>query len=306
MSPPAGIEPATEPAIEQFLAELAHQRRASIHTLEAYRRDLLRLQNFAAERPLTTLLPAHIRRFAMQLHGSGLAARSIARVLSAWRSYYRWLVRRGSAPRNPLDGVRAPKAPRILPKALSVDQAKALLDGVPDGVADDVADCRDRAMFELFYSSGLRLSELTGLDVSGLDLREGEVTVTGKRSKTRTLPLGSKARAALSDWLACRGALAAVGETALFVGARGARIANGVVQKRLTQWAQRQGLGMHVHPHMLRHSFASHVLQSSGDLRAVQEMLGHANISTTQIYTHLDFQHLAKVYDAAHPRARKK
>ncbi len=298
----ASGEPSPEPTIEQFLAELAHQRRASSHTLDAYRHDLHSLQGFAADKALPSLLPANIRRYAMQLHGSGLAPRSIARVLSAWRSYYRWLCRRGLAGRNPVEGVRAPKAPHNLPKALSVDQTQALLDG--DG--DAVEDVRDKAMFELFYSSGLRLSELTGLERNGLDLGDGQVTVTGKRNKTRTVPLGEKARDALKVWLERRAELASVDETALFVGARGARIANSVVQKRLAAWAQRQGLGMHVHPHMLRHSFASHVLQSSGDLRAVQEMLGHANISTTQIYTHLDFQHLAKVYDAAHPRARKK
>ena len=296
---------AADPAVAQFLAELAHQRQASRHTLEAYRHDLARLTAFAAPRAPADLAPANIRRFAMQLHGSGLAARSVARILSAWRSYYRWLCRRGLATRNPVDGVRAPKAPRGLPKALSPDQAEALLDA-PAEAGETAEAVRDKAMFELFYSSGLRLSELTALDLGGVDPREGEVTVTGKRGKTRTVPLGSKAGEALAAWLLRRGELAAADEAALFVGSRGRRIANAVVGRRLAAWARRQGLGLHVHPHMLRHSVASHLLQSSGDLRAVQEMLGHANISTTQIYTHLDFQHLAKVYDAAHPRAKRK
>lgn len=286
-----------------FLTDLAHQRLASPHTLAAYRRDLARLTALAGEIPLPDLQPAHIRRFVMQLHGQGLGARSIARTLSGWRAYFRWLARHGGIPRNPCEGIRPPKAPRRLPKALPVDQTHALL----DRVAETPEALRDRAMFELFYSSGLRLAELIGLDhPGGLDLAQGEVTVTGKRSKTRLIPLGQRAAEALKDWLAVRGTLAVPEEKALFVGARGRRISAAVVGKRLADWAKQQGLPVHVHPHMLRHSFASHVLQSSGDLRAVQEMLGHSNISTTQIYTHLDFQHLAKIYDDAHPRARKK
>ena len=204
-----------------------------------------------------------------------------------------------------MQGVRAPKSPRHLPKALSVEQAQQLLDG---SAVDTPEALRDRAMFELLYSSGLRLSELVSLSVTdgGLDLKQAEVTVTGKGSKTRTVPVGARACEALRDWLKSRALLAAPREGALFVGARGRRIAPGTVQTRLRAWAKRQGLGASVHPHMLRHSFASHVLQSSQDLRAVQEMLGHASISSTQVYTHLDFQALAKVYDAAHPRARKK
>jgi integrase/recombinase XerC len=291
-------------SIVRFLDELNHQRRASTHTLTAYRRDLARLQALAAGTPLTELAFHRVRRFAMQLHGEGLAPRSLARTLSAWRAYYRWLARRGDIGRNPVDGVRPPKAPRKLPKALAVDQTAALL----DAPADDLLELRDKAMFELFYSSGLRLAELVSLNCrdGGLDLAQGDVTVTGKRNKTRTVPLGAKAQEALRSWLEQRSMLAAGTEPALFVSQRGGRLTERSVARRLARWAQKVGLGMHVHPHMLRHSFASHVLQSSGDLRAVQEMLGHASISTTQIYTHLDFQHLAKVYDAAHPRARKK
>jgi integrase/recombinase XerC len=294
---------AADTAVESFLAELEHQRRASPHTIAAYRRDLTRLAALAGDVALPGLLPHHLKRFAMQLHGKGLAARSLARTLSAWRAYYRWLAKRGVIATNPCDGLKAPKQPKSLPKVLSIDQSQALLD-VP---AEGAQEVRDKAMFELFYSSGLRLAELAGLDMNGgLDLVEGVVTVTGKRGKTRTVPLGGKAAEAVRAWLDCRGELAAAEEPALFVGARGKRINPRSIEQRLDVWTKRIGLGVHVHPHMLRHSFASHVLQSSGDLRAVQEMLGHASISTTQIYTHLDFQHLAKVYDAAHPRAKKK
>lgn len=293
----------SETSVAAFLAELAHQRRASEHTLSAYGRDLGKLAALAADLPPIDLQPHQLRRFVMQLHGQGLGARSLARTLSAWRSYYRWLARRGAVARNPCDGLRAPKQPKPLPKVLAVDQSEALL----NAPAEALLDVRDKAMFELFYSSGLRLAELVGLDAAGgLDLVEGTVTVTGKRAKTRIVPVGGKAAAALSEWLARRGELVSAGEPALFVGRRGNRLNPRTVERRLAAWATRQGLGVHVHPHMLRHSFASHLLQASGDLRAVQEMLGHANIGTTQIYTHLDFQHLAKVYDAAHPRARKR
>lgn len=294
---------AADPSVEQFLAELAHQRRASPHTLAAYRRDLAQLQAGAAGKPLATLQPHELRRTAMRLHGQGLAPRSVARTLSAWRAYYRWLARHGQLAADPCAGLRAPKRPRVLPKALGVEQAAALL----DAPGDDLLAVRDRAMFELFYSSGLRLSELASLNlIGGLDLAAGEVTVTGKRGKRRTVPVGAKAGAALAEWIEQRVALAAAGEPALFVGRRGTRLGPRGIEQRLAHWARKSGLGLHVHPHMLRHSFASHVLQSSGDLRAVQEMLGHASIATTQIYTHLDFQHLAKIYDAAHPRAKKK
>lgn len=294
---------AADTAVATFLAELDHQRRASPHTIVAYRRDLNKLTALAGDEELAGLQPHRIRRFVMQLHGDGLGARSLARVLSAWRAYYRWLARRGAIARNPCDGLKPPKRPKTLPKALSIDQSQALL----NAPAEELLEIRDKAMFELFYSSGLRLSELAGLDVAGgLDLAEGTVTVAGKRAKTRTVPLGTKAAEAITAWLDRRIEIASPEERALFVGQRGNRLNPRTIERRLEAWAKRQGLGLHVHPHMLRHSFASHVLQSSGDLRAVQEMLGHASIATTQIYTHLDFQHLAKVYDAAHPRARKK
>jgi integrase/recombinase XerC len=307
-------DPATPPAensVAQFLAELAHQRRASSHTLSAYRHDLEMLQAGSGERPVAQLQSHELRRQAMRLHGQGLSARSLARTLSAWRAYYRWLARRGQLAVDPCVGLRAPKRPRALPKALGIDQAAALLAAPGNKLlaapGDDRLAVRDRAMIELFYSSGLRLAELASLDlVGGLDLAAGEVTVTGKRAKTRTVPVGAKAVAALRGWLDQRTVLAQPEEAALFVSRRGTRLTPRAIELRLAHWAKQSGLGVHVHPHMLRHSFASHVLQSSGDLRAVQEMLGHASISTTQIYTHLDFQHLAKVYDPAHPRAKKK
>lgn len=303
---PLAAKVAPDPSVEQFLAELAHQRRASAHTLTAYRHDLALLQGMAGTRPLAELHSHELRRQAMRLHGQGLAARSIARTLSAWRAYYRWLARRGELAVDPCVGLRAPKQPRALPKALAIEQAAALL-AAPNEKSGDVLAVRDRAMLELFYSSGLRLAELVSLNMAGgLDLASGEVTVTGKRGKTRTVPVGSKAAAALLTWIGQRTSLAAADEPALFVGRRGTRLTPRAIELRLTHWAKQSELGLHVHPHMLRHSFASHVLQSSGDLRAVQEMLGHASIATTQIYTHLDFQHLAKVYDAAHPRAHKK
>ena len=250
-----------------------------------------------------SLSTAEIRRFAARLHGAGLAARSIARILSTWRGWYRWLVRAGQLGANPVVGVRPPRGPRLLPKALSVEQTGALL----DARADDMLEIRDLAMFELFYASGLRLSELSGLDCAGrYSVQQGSVTVLGKRGKTREIPVGRKAQRALADWLLLRASLAKPGEPALFVSQRGVRLSDGMIRARLARWARVKGLPIHVHPHMLRHSFASHVLQSSGDLRAVQDLLGHASIRTTQVYTHLDFQHLASVYDAAHPRARKK
>lgn len=246
-----------------------------------------------------------MRRFVAQLHARGLGPRSLASLLSAWRGLYRWLVRHQGYRANPVEGVRAPKPGRRLPKALSVEQVQRLLEA---GAADAPAAARDRAMFELLYSSGLRLAELVSLDAADgrLDLREGEVTVTGKGSKTRTVPVGARARQALEAWVGVRAQLAAPQEKALFVGARGRRIAPGVVERQLRRLAARQGVPGRLHPHMLRHSFASHLLQSSQDLRAVQEMLGHASIATTQVYTHLDYQALARVYDASHPRARKK
>jgi integrase/recombinase XerC len=224
--------------------------------------------------------------------------------LSAWRGLFAWLARHRGYRANPCLGLRAPKSAKGLPKALSPEAAGQLL----DAPAETPPDIRDKAMFELAYSSGLRLAELVSLDLPHADTirREAEVTVTGKGGKTRSVPVGAKARAAIEAWLQARALLARAEVPALFVGARGERIAAGVVRARLGQWAIRAGLPVHVHPHVLRHSFATHVLQSSGDLRAVQEMLGHSSISTTQVYTHLDFQYLAKAYDAAHPRAKKK
>jgi len=288
-----------------WLETLEHQRRLSPHTLQNYARALELLLRLKEKKALRELESQDIRRCVARLHAAGLSGRTLALTLSAWRGLYHWLARQHGFAANPVRGVRAPKSPRQLPKALSVEQAQQLLEG-PAPQAP--AGLRDRAMFELLYSSGLRLAELVGLDTDDgrLDLKQAEVTVTGKGSKTRTVPVGGRAREALRDWLKARALLARPGERALFVGSRGRRISPGMVQARLRAWAKRQGLGAKVHPHMLRHSFASHVLQSSQDLRAVQEMLGHASISTTQVYTHLDFQALAKVYDAAHPRARKK
>jgi integrase/recombinase XerC len=293
-------------AVDAWLAELADQRRLSPHTIANYRRDLDKLLAAAGEIPLAGLQVHHVRRFVAQLHGQGLSGRSLARLLSAWRGFFGWLGERGLITANPCDGIRPPKSPRLLPKALSVDETARLLAPVDDD--DPVQAARDLAMFELFYSSGLRLAELVALDCEALDgiAHEGEVRVLGKRNKLRLVPVGSKACEALAAWSAVRGELAKPEEKALFVGQRGARISPRMVEARLARRAVLLGLPTHVHPHMLRHSFASHVLQSSGDLRAVQEMLGHASIASTQVYTHLDFQHLAKVYDAAHPRAKAK
>jgi integrase/recombinase XerC len=291
-----------------WLETLEHQRRLSGHTLANYSRAVDVLFKLKDQTDLRDLDAQAIRRFVARLHAAGLSGRTLALTLSAWRGFYRWLSRHRGFSANPVQGVRAPKSPRHLPRSLSVEQAQQLLESVPPQTLAMPEGARDRAMFELLYSSGLRLAELIALDAADgrLDLKQAEVTVTGKGGKTRTVPVGGRARDALRDWLKARALLAAPQERALFVGARGRRIAAGTVQARLRAWAKRQGLGDSVHPHMLRHSFASHVLQSSQDLRAVQEMLGHASISTTQIYTHLDFQALAKVYDAAHPRARKK
>jgi integrase/recombinase XerC len=292
-------------AVADWLAELAEQRRLSPHTVSNYRRDLGRLLVAAEEIPLAQLQNLHIRRFVAQLHGQGLNGRSLARLLSAWRGFFAWLGERGAVPANPCLGIRAPKSPRLLPKALSVDETARLLQPVDND--DPVLEARDTAMFELFYSSGLRLAELAALDCAALEsaLNEGEIRVLGKRAKLRLVPVGSHARQALAAWAGVREQLAEPGEPALFVGQRGRRISHRVIEQRLGRRAVLLGLPRHVHPHMLRHSFASHVLQSSGDLRAVQEMLGHASIASTQVYTHLDFQHLAKVYDSAHPRAKR-
>jgi integrase/recombinase XerC len=301
----AAAEHADRRLAAEYLHSLKTQRRLSPATLANYARALDVLFALLGEAPLASLEAAQVRRFVALLHAKGLAPRSLALALSAWRGCFGWLVRHRGFANNPILGIRAPKAARPLPKALSVEATERLFSAQDER---EPAYVRDRAMFELLYSSGLRLAELVSLDVGDgrLDLAQGEVTVTGKGSKTRTVPVGAKAREALRQWLALRNGIAASGEKALFVGERGRRIAPAVVGARLKAWAQRSGLAEHVHPHMLRHSFATHVLQSSQDLRAVQEMLGHASIATTQVYTHLDFQALAKVYDAAHPRAKKR
>jgi integrase/recombinase XerC len=293
-----------EPLVAAYLDSLTVERRLASTTRAAYALGLAEL--LAATRGVAPadLAPHHLRRAAAALRARGLAGRSIARTLSSWRGFFRWLARHHGLVANPCVGLRAPKSPRALPKALAPDAAHQLL--AREGAS--ALEACDRAMFELCYSSGLRLAELVGVDEAAARaiVRDGEITVTGKGSKTRTVPVGAPARAALAGWLAVRSTVARPGERALFVGARGERVHPRVVRQRLARWARAAGLGVHVHPHMLRHSFASHVLQSSGDLRAVQEMLGHASISTTQVYTHLDFQHLARVYDAAHPRAKTK
>lgn len=298
------MEAAEWSRVERFLSHLQLERRLSPHTASAYRRDLGCLAEFCDREGIghwRELQVHHLRRFAATSHGAGLNPRSIQRRLSGARSFLRYLVREGEISANPGLGVSAPRGARRLPATLDVDQMGHLL-GIR---GDDPVTVRDRAMLELLYSSGLRLAELVGLDLGDIDLADGLVRVTGKGRKTRLVPVGRNAREAVAAWLRQRSGMAAVEERALFTGLRGRRISPRSVQARVTHWARRSGLGQRVHPHLFRHSFASHLLESSGDLRSVQEMLGHANISTTQIYTHLDFQHLAQVYDKAHPRARR-
>jgi integrase/recombinase XerC len=293
---------ANQQYLNGYLAWLRNEKQYSELTAENYARDLGHLFELAADTPLADLRVHQIRRYIAQLHSQGLGGRSLARLLSAWRGFFNYLMRDHGLTDNPCAGLRAPKSPKTLPQALSPDEAARMVD-LP---TDSTEAIRDKAMFELFYSSGLRLAELVGLDPVQLDLNAGEVRVTGKGSKTRIVPLGQFAIIALKAWLVVRDQIARNDEPALFVGQRGSRISPRVVQLRMKQWATKQGVAGNVHPHLLRHSFATHVLQSSGDLRAVQEMLGHASISTTQVYTHLDFQYLSKIYDAAHPRAKKK
>ena len=288
--------------LEQYLAHLAHERRLSAHSVSGYARDIAALIDSAGDTKLSKVATHDIRRYVAKQHARGLSARSLARMLSAWRGFYRYLARHHGFAENPALDVRAPKRDKRLPQALSPDEANRLLSGEADGMLG----ARDNAMFELFYSSGLRLSELTSLAPMDVNFGDGTVRVTGKGSKTRIVPVGSQALDALTQWLGMRAQIAQHDPNALFVNRTGRRLSTRSVQQRLKALALKQGLTTSVHPHVLRHSFASHVLQSSGDLRAVQEMLGHASISTTQVYTHLDFQHLAKVYDAAHPRAKTK
>lgn len=288
--------------ISAYLAHLTHERRLSLLTEKSYARDLATLWQLAADIPLDQLRAHDIRHFIVRLHAGGLSGRSLARMLSAWRGFYRYLIRHHGYRHNPCNGMRVPKSPKTLPHALSPDETAKLL----AFAQEDPLSARDRAMFELFYSSGLRLAELTQLTPEDIDFADSTVRVQGKGSKTRLVPVGSHALQALQVWLQQRPQLLKPGETALFLSRRGSQISPRAVEYRLKIRASQQGLSNHVHPHALRHSFASHVLQSSGDLRAVQEMLGHASISSTQIYTHLDFQHLAKIYDGAHPRAKRK
>jgi integrase/recombinase XerC len=289
-------------AVDDFLSHLQVERRMSAHTLDAYRRDLDSLQAWTTGQgvgDLATLDAEQLRAFIAAEHRRGLSPKSLQRRLSACRSFYAWLLKHGRIAANPVAGIRAPKAPRKLPQVLDADEAMQLVE-VP---TDAPLGLRDRALLELFYSSGLRLSELCALRWNDLDLDGGFVSVVGKGNKQRIVPVGSHARAALLAW---RDEQKPEANAPVFPGRGGAPISQRAIQIRIKQLAQRQGLFKHVHPHMLRHSFASHILESSGDLRGVQELLGHADISTTQIYTHLDFQHLAKVYDAAHPRAKRK
>jgi integrase/recombinase XerC len=287
--------------IVAFLASLT-ARHYSPATVDTYTFDLRHLLGRVGEVEPASLTSHDMRRALAVLHSQGLKPKTLARTLSAWRSFFNYLARQNVVRANPCLGLRPPKSEKKLPNAPSVDAMAHLLEAEAEGIWA----VRDLAMFELMYSAGLRRAELIGLDMGGLDLAASEVTVTGKGSRMRVVPVGGKALAAVRNWLAMRANVARGDTEALFVGARGGRISATVLALALKQLALRQGITAHMHPHALRHAFASHVLQSSGDLRAVQEMLGHASLSTTQIYTHLDFQHLAQVYDQAHPRAKKK
>jgi integrase/recombinase XerC len=300
--------------VEKYLEHVRVEKRLAARTLELYALDLARLAANAgdAKVELTQVQNAHIRRWVAQMHGAGRSGRGIALILSGWRGFYGWLGREGLIASNPVQDVRAPKAPKPLPKALSVDDAVQLAE-FESAQADPWLEARDAAIVELLYGCGLRVGELVGLDLQAssaargwVDLQAGEAHVLGKGGKRRSVPVGRKAAEALAAWIALRGeAPRASAQAALFIGRHGTRLSAQAVWQRLKQRSQQAGLATPVHPHMLRHSFASHVLQSSSDLRAVQELLGHANIGTTQVYTRLDFQHLAKAYDAAHPRAHR-
>ncbi len=291
--------------IAKYLEFLKFERHLSPLTCQHYARDLTQLVQFSNELVLSELQNSHIRRFAASLHSKGLGGKSIARLLSCWRGFFNYLIHQHGYTQNPVLGLRAPKSAQTLPQALSIEQTIKLV----DIAENDVLSMRDHAILELLYSSGLRLSELVNLNMGALDFAEGTVEVTGKGNKTRIVPMGAYAIKAIQQWLQVRPTLLTpvnnLADTPVFIGLQGKRIAARNIQYRIKQWAVKQGVYSSVHPHLLRHSFATHVLQSSSDLRAVQEMLGHANISTTQVYTHLDFQHLSKVYDNAHPRAKK-
>ncbi len=314
----------TDPDVLRYLEHVRVEKRLAQRTVTLYTLDLAKLAASARDAgvPLLQLQAAHIRRFVAQMHAGGRGGRGIALILSGWRGFFTWAARQGLVPHNPVQGVRAPRAPKPLPKALGVDDAVRLAEFEGSSGSDPWLEARDAAMVELLYGCGLRVGELAGLDaVPGpdtqrqgrgwIDLDAAEAHVFGKGSKRRSVPVGSAALAALRAWLEVRlqpfgSAASGRADAALFLGRRGARLTGQSIWSRLRQRSQLAGLSTPVHPHMLRHSFASHLLQSSGDLRAVQELLGHANITTTQVYTRLDFQHLAKVYDAAHPRARRK
>lgn len=290
--------------LDQYLDFLHFERGLSDNTRNNYARDIAQLMQLSQPASLASLQITHIRKYVAMLHGKGLGGKTIARMLSSWRGFYDYLIQRHQFKQNPVIGMRAPKSPKTLPQALSIEQASKLV----EIVEDDVLSLRDHAILELFYSSGLRLSELVGLNIDHIDFAEGTVIVTGKGNKTRIVPLGAQAAKAIQTWLQVRAHMLIrnPSEQAVFISKQGRRISGRNIEYRMKAWSIKQGLHTSVHPHMLRHSFATHVLQSSGDLRAVQEMLGHANISTTQVYTHLDYQHLTKVYDLAHPRAKKK
>ncbi|MDE0283326.1 MAG: tyrosine recombinase XerC [Gammaproteobacteria bacterium] len=288
--------------IDAFLGTLQH---LSAHTRKAYAGDLAFFLNYCKELDVVKwqdLDGRQVRGYITQRHRQGTGGRSLRRNLSSIRAFYKYLLSRGEVTKNPAEGITTPKTEKRLPKTLDVDQTSRLV----EIKGDKALTLRDRAILELMYSSGLRLAECVSLDIYSVDIRDGLVTVTGKGSKTRKVPVGNYALEAVSAWLKVRPQLAALDETALFVSTRGRRLSARSVQQRMRHWALKQGLDTNVHPHMLRHSFATHLLESSGDLRAVQELLGHADISTTQVYTSLDFQHLASVYDQTHPRARKK
>lgn len=291
--------------VAAFATYMRSEKQFSPHTQSSYLRDIEKFQRLCAEQKYADLheVDARLIRSAVaQLHRQGLGGKSLQRWLSSLRRFFHYCIRYNWMKINPADGIAAPKSPKKLPKTLDVDQTSQFV----EVTGDDFVNKRDRALVELIYSSGLRLAEVTSLNLSDIDWSDASLVVTGKGNKTRSLPIGTHAMSALKNWLEARAALAEPSEPALFISNRGTRISHRAVQLRLQQLSQQQGMDTHVHPHMLRHSFASHMLESSGDLRLVQELLGHANISTTQIYTHLDFQHLAKVYDKAHPRAGRK
>lgn len=299
------LSPVLREWAERFLSHLGEERRLSSRTIASYRRDISQIGGWAVARGIiewSLLSQQDIRLYAAWRRRRGISAKTLQRELSALRSLFRYLLREGAVGSNPVQGVRAPKAERKLPAALDVDQLQRLL----DVDVSDPLELRDLAMLELFYSSGLRLAELVSLDVGDVDAQDATVEVVGKGAKTRRVPVGSVALGMIEKWLPLREQLAGAEQKALFVSRRGTRLQRRSVQARLERWSLCHGLGAGLHPHLLRHSFATHLLESSGDLRAVQELLGHSNISTTQIYTHLDFQHLARVYDQAHPRARRR